>query len=54
MLYEVLMVSNGGVKETLAVFDDKATAYRVCEDLGWTWMDENSFEWSLEIAVNRA
>lgn len=47
-MYEVYVESAGGIKHTIDQFETVEKAIAFCEDHGWTWVDENHFEWSLD------
>lgn len=47
--WRVDMVSAGGVKECLATFRTEEEALCFCDNNNWRWVDENEFEWSLEV-----
>lgn len=46
-MYEVYMESAGSVKHAINQFETEKKAIAFCECHGWTWVDENRFEWNL-------
>ena len=47
--FVVNAVSAGGVKKEIMFFDTEEEAFQWCNEQDWTWVDENQFEWDLEI-----
>ena len=48
--WKIVMVSDGGTKHDYSVgFETEAEANRVAEDNHWRFVDENRFEWHLEV-----
>ena len=48
--WKVVMVSGGGVKQDLSCgFETEAEAMAFAEREGWCFIDENQFEWQLEV-----
>jgi len=51
--WKVVMVSEGGIKhDFLSGFKTEHEAEAAAEDSGWRYVDENEFEWSLEVEVD--
>lgn len=46
---KVVIVSAFGVKHHLVGQLTEEEAYNFCVEHNWRWLDENEFEWSLEI-----
>lgn len=46
--YTVYKESPGGVKKPIYYADSYEEALAFCEEHDWTWIDDNSFEWSLD------
>ena len=48
-IYTVIIKSAYGTTSSLISFDTEEDAILFCEQEGWVFIDENNFEWSLEI-----
>ena len=49
MEYVITMSSGGGTVRDFMTLPTKEEAEEICEGFGWVFMDENEFEWELEI-----
>lgn len=49
MEHYIYMVSPGGISVLLTTFEDAKEAEDFCEEHDWCWVDENGFEWHLEM-----
>lgn len=47
-MFEVIIVSAGGVKHHLCGQMTEQEAIDFCNGHDWTWVDENGFEWDLD------
>ena len=51
--WKIVMVSEGGTKKDYRLdFATEAEAEQVAAEAGWRYVDENQFEWSLEVEVD--
>lgn len=48
-IYTVIIVSGGGVRHELTSFETEKEAEKFCDEYEWRWIDENGFEWYLDI-----
>lgn len=42
-------IAAGSVKRHLAYFETEEEALQFCYDNHWVWLDQNEFEWNLEV-----
>lgn len=50
MAFEIVLVSPGGVRGgSLGASRSESYAEKFAADLGWSFVDENGFEWSLDV-----
>lgn len=47
-MFVVFMVSAGGVRHDLAVFEHEIDAADFCDVRDWEWIDDNRFVWRLD------